>query len=927
MYTSGTTGRPKGVCVSHGPLLCRTAWMGRAYPIEVGDTVPFKTQFIFGISEWEIFYTLSHGATLAIVPLSIVRSPAMLSKSLVDHRASVAFLIPSHLEALLPFLTQPRTSWRRGHTSHSLRHIVVCGEALRPDTVRRFHTALGTRSHAKRVPDSEKVVQLHNLYGPTEGSMTYMACTDPEPAEVLIGRPIDDTVVLLLDGNLAPVPLGVGTRVPGEVCFGGAIAVGYLQQPELTVARFISNPLSDAMQRDKRVPLASCLYRSGDLAMRLPSGELRFMGRIDRQVKLRGYRIELEAIESVARTWWDASSNGHTVQLAATVVGGVELALYVNRAAILLGGGLLEHCARSLPPYMQPAVVLALDTLPALHTGKINLAALATAEVRASAVTVEVAKPTAAEAGGHKRFATDSLGTVRELNGGGTAPSVAREAAIADVLRAFLMYGVIMDHFAGCADGASCRLVMDDIVWRSPAEAQPTLVWLDTLVRMLGNYKSMAGFLMVSAYIDSGYRGATQWGRGDMVTLLTYLQIIWVLDPLMFAVCSAVDPERCSVDYFYFAGVHRWYLLAMLIYKAVLVVMRVARIPPLGQCVLLTVTAFTMPAEIGCLTDEQCESGATNDLDIWRGSLVCAADDPMYCVRQNDGLRTTLAPLWKAFFQGAFKDAHNMFSSIAMRYYFLFAIVYIWTFHFGRSSLVALTRLQAKLLGPRHHTHASKWLLRLCAVLSLVAVEFSQSAILGPWLYFYLQENYMGTHSPQLLPTLFMLVLLVLAILSCVAAIGADPRPPRIVRLMGSTTLGCYVIHMYLTFPLSHASRHIGELQERLGFEAGLVVQLLWLFGLPLLVQLTLGVLFHKLLVAEVRLLMLLLGRLYSGALMLACRLVFLLKPVRACVNVRVSLGHRRSTGPGRVSSEGSFSSPPASPPSPAESQQARFFF
>ena len=141
---------------------------------------------------------------------------------------------------------------------------------------------------------------------------------------------------------------------------------------------------------------------------------------------------------------------------------------------------------------------------------------------------------------------------------------------MADALRAVLMYGVIMDHWAGCADGSSCRLVMEGIVWRQPQESQRGLLWIDTLVRMIGNYKCMSGFLMVSAYVDAGFVDATRFGRGDAVALLTYLQMIWVLDPLAYVMCSAAVPDLC---YAYpdgrlhnqYAGVHRWYLLLMML--------------------------------------------------------------------------------------------------------------------------------------------------------------------------------------------------------------------------------------------------------------------------------------------------------------------------------------------------------------------------
>ena len=153
-------------------------------------------------------------------------------------------------------------------------------------------------------------------------------------------------------------------------------------------------------------------------------------------------------------------------------------------------------------------------------------------------------------------------------------------------------------------------------------DAQRGLLWIDTLVRMIGNYKCMSGFLMVSAYVDAGFVDATRFGRGDAVALLTYLQMIWVLDPLAYVMCSAAVPDLC---YAYpdgrlhnqYAGVHRWYLLLMMLIKATLVAFRVLHLPPLAQCVLVTAVGFAMHPEALCLTDAKCASSATDDGEVW----------------------------------------------------------------------------------------------------------------------------------------------------------------------------------------------------------------------------------------------------------------------------------------------------------------------
>jgi non-ribosomal peptide synthetase component F len=176
MYTSGSSGRPKGVVVTHGPLLKRIAWLRRTLPIGAADAVPFKTPFVFGVSEWELFYTLTAGATLIVCGDAIVRTPKMLASTVAP--CALLFLVPSHLDMLLHVLRADKGPWR-------LRHVICCGEALLPSTVDKFHEAVASRV----VP-----TDLHNVYGPTEASMTHHVCVQSAP-EVLIGGPIDNTTV------------------------------------------------------------------------------------------------------------------------------------------------------------------------------------------------------------------------------------------------------------------------------------------------------------------------------------------------------------------------------------------------------------------------------------------------------------------------------------------------------------------------------------------------------------------------------------------------------------------------------------------------------------------------------------------------------------------------------------------------------------
>ncbi|EOD33236.1 hypothetical protein EMIHUDRAFT_63439, partial [Emiliania huxleyi CCMP1516] len=357
MYTSGTTGKPKGVMVEHGPLLMRTAWFQSTYRIGVGDQVPFKTQFIFGVSEWELWWTLATGATLAITPPPVVRSPSLFADALVS-TGMLAPLRSSRLSAGM------RPSVRLGRRL-KLRSVVCCGEALSAATVGRFHEALRGKA------------TIDNVYGPTEGSMTHYRCPHGVASEPLIGRPISNTVVLVMDAELRPAPLGV----PGEVVFGCCVARGYLRRDDLTSARFVANPLwSEAearkqplypcLQSDGAVPPCPLLYRTGDLAVRSGGGDLRFLGRMDRQVKVRGHRIELEAVEAVLRDYRDEATAAPLSQLAVVASGDELLAFVRLPPGDAPPAGVLSFCEARLPRYMVPSRLIALPAFPALPNGK-----------------------------------------------------------------------------------------------------------------------------------------------------------------------------------------------------------------------------------------------------------------------------------------------------------------------------------------------------------------------------------------------------------------------------------------------------------------------------------------------------------------------------------------------------------------------------
>jgi amino acid adenylation domain-containing protein/non-ribosomal peptide synthase protein (TIGR01720 family) len=268
IYTSGSSGRPKGVMVESQAVCNHLYWMQAAFPIVAADRILMKYPFNFDASICEIFGPLLAGAKLIVAEPSEHWDVAQFVEVLAEEQVTVLDVVPSMLEALLD---EPGFA-----SCRCLRRVTSGGEPLSAELRNRFFAQM----------DAE----LHNIYGPTEATIgtTSWTCRrgnmdDP----VLVGRPGGNMKVYVLDAHLNPVPIGV----PGEICIGGeGLARGYLNQPELTAERFIRNPFSDAPN--------GRMYRTGDLARYLPDGNLEYLGRLDDQVKVRGYRVEPGEIES-----------------------------------------------------------------------------------------------------------------------------------------------------------------------------------------------------------------------------------------------------------------------------------------------------------------------------------------------------------------------------------------------------------------------------------------------------------------------------------------------------------------------------------------------------------------------------------------------------------------------------------------------------
>ena len=351
IYTSGSTGRPKGVVVHHGALAALVASTIGYYGLNADDRLLQFHSFSFDASVEEIFATLAAGARL------VLRSDDMLG--------SATRVLGAADDAGITVLEFPTAYWHELATElleldvtlpPSVRMVITGGEAARPQLVAAW----------KRRYD--EAVTLINGYGPTEVTVTATVANLSEIAEpghrhVTIGRPFPGTLAYVLDRRQQPVPVGV----PGELYLGGSqVASGYLNRPELTAERFVHIPDS----------LNGRVYRTGDQVRWRSDGNLEYLGRIDRQVKVRGYRVEIGEIESVLLEHPDVaeaavvpiSAEGSDHGLAAMVVGTVDVA------------DLRRFAASRLPGYMVPSTIEIRDTLPRLVAGKIDLQSLSASD-------------------------------------------------------------------------------------------------------------------------------------------------------------------------------------------------------------------------------------------------------------------------------------------------------------------------------------------------------------------------------------------------------------------------------------------------------------------------------------------------------------------------------------------------------------------
>jgi amino acid adenylation domain-containing protein len=338
-YTSGSTGRPKGVAIEHHSPVAFITWAQSVYSPEELKGVLASTSICFDLSIFEIFVTLATGGC-------IILAKNLLDLPYLKNREQITLIntVPSVMASVLPL----------GPLPASVQTVNLCGEPLSAALVDKIYAA-------------GAVSKVYDLYGPSE-STTYSTYTLRQPqGPEHIGRPIANTKAYILDKYLQPVPIGI----KGELCLSGAgLARGYLNRPELTAEKFIPNPfLADGTAR---------LYRTGDLVRYLEDGRIEYSGRLDNQIKLRGYRIELNEI---AATIMEFKKHLKGLQNQIVVIKEITpqdkqivayLVVDVTHRNTFPLADLRDYLQKKLPAYMVPSYFVLLDKLPLTPNGKID---------------------------------------------------------------------------------------------------------------------------------------------------------------------------------------------------------------------------------------------------------------------------------------------------------------------------------------------------------------------------------------------------------------------------------------------------------------------------------------------------------------------------------------------------------------------------
>lgn len=363
IYTSGSTGNPKGVMVEHCNVMRLFASTEAQFGFGHDDVWSLFHSYAFDFSVWEIWGALMYGGRLVVVSFEASRTPELFCRLVVDEGITVLNQTPSAFYSLSDTMV-------KNHARHQLRYVVFGGEALDAGRLSEWYRFYSTQT------------QLVNMYGITETTV-HATLLKIDPKQLIkpnqsIGRPLKDLVMLVVNSDGQPQPVGV----PGELLIaGGGVARGYLHRDELTAQRFVSRdyPVISPYQPMDVATENMRFYRTGDLVSWLPTGELSYHGRIDQQVKIRGFRIELGEIEVLLKgiEWLQDAvvcvrdDQSQTQRIVGYVI--FKRGMTIADEWVML---LRDYLKTRLPNYMIPAAFVALQKLPITVNGKLDVKSL-----------------------------------------------------------------------------------------------------------------------------------------------------------------------------------------------------------------------------------------------------------------------------------------------------------------------------------------------------------------------------------------------------------------------------------------------------------------------------------------------------------------------------------------------------------------------
>jgi amino acid adenylation domain-containing protein len=355
IYTSGSTGVPNGVMVSHGALRHYVEAVAQRLTLEAGWRYGLVSTFAADLGHTAIFPALTTGGALRIVPHAIAFDPARLAACFASGPVDVLKIVPSHLDALLS---------GEGAAAILPRRRLVCGGEQLPAGL------------VARVGALAPACEIFNHYGPTEttvGVIAQRVSNDTDGRPIALGRPLGNTRCYVLDAAMRPLPIGI----PGELFIGGAqVARGYLDRPGLTARRFVPDPFGASGAR---------LYRTGDRVQWRANGEIEYLGRLDTQIKIRGFRVEPREVER-ALSVHPAVSDARVI-VREDDAGAPQLMAYVVGDAT--PETLRADLRQRLPEYLVPAAIVLLDRLPLTPNGKLDTKALPAATRSSTTIAVE----------------------------------------------------------------------------------------------------------------------------------------------------------------------------------------------------------------------------------------------------------------------------------------------------------------------------------------------------------------------------------------------------------------------------------------------------------------------------------------------------------------------------------------------------------